>query len=114
MTDSDAITPLEVRSPRGARTTQIVFADGHEALYPHEVLRGFCPCATCQGHQGPIEFVEGGDLNLDEISEVGNYALLLTWADAHNTGIYSFEYLRRLCCCALCCSGDPKQRSFTR
>jgi prepilin-type processing-associated H-X9-DG protein len=114
MTDADPNTPIEVRSPRGARTTQILFADGHEALYPHELLRGFCPCATCQGHQGPIEFVEADNLELAEIGEVGNYALLLTWGDGHNTGIYSFTYLRRLCACPVCCTGDPKRRSFER
>lgn len=114
MTDPNAFEPLEVRSPRGARTTQILFADGHEGLYPHEQLRGYCPCATCQGHQGPIEFVEAADLELAEIGEVGNYALTLTWGDGHNTGIYSFNYLRRLCACPVCFSGDPRGRSFER
>ena len=116
MSDSaeDATTPVEVRAPRGARTMQIEFADGHQGVYPHELLRGYCPCAQCQGHSGPIRFVAGGDLELLEIAEVGNYALRLTWGDGHASGIYSFGYLRSLCACSACAPGDPAQRTFSR
>jgi DUF971 family protein len=106
--------PVEVRAPRGARAMEIVFADGHVGQYPHEALRGYCPCAQCQGHNGPIRFVPGGNLELSEISEVGNYALSLTWGDGHRTGIYSFRYLRELCCCTQCTPGDLSARSFSR
>jgi DUF971 family protein len=106
--------PIEVRAPRGARVMEIEFADGHVGRYPHESLRGYCPCAQCQGHNGPIHFVPGGDLELVDIAEVGNYALSLTWGDGHRTGIYSFRYLRELCCCAQCAKGDPEARVFSR
>ncbi len=114
MTATAAHTPIEVRAPRGARSMQIVFEDGHEALYPHEVLRGFCPCATCQGHKGAIRFVPGGDLELTDIHEVGNYALRLTWGDGHSTGIYSFPFLRALCACPACSQGKLEERVFSR
>jgi DUF971 family protein len=90
---------------------EIDWADGHRGLYPHEVLRGFCPCAHCQGHDGPIRFQPGGNLELREIEEVGNYALRLTWADGHATGIYSFRYLRELCGCRSC---QPEGRDTTQ
>lgn len=93
---------------------EIDWADGHVGIYPHEVLRGYCPCANCQGHEGPIEFVEGGDLELFDVVEVGNYALRLVWGDGHQTGIYSFEFLRSLCACSSCAQGDLKSRSFSR
>jgi DUF971 family protein len=114
MTQSEHCIPIEVRAPRGARTMEISFEDGHEAVYPHELLRGYCPCATCQGHQGPIQFVPGGDLELIDIAEVGNYALRLTWGDSHSTGIYSFAYLRQLCACAACNADAPAERTFSR
>ena len=41
---------VAVRSPRGARVTEIDWGDGHKGVYPHAVLRGYCPCAGCQGH----------------------------------------------------------------
>ena len=87
---------LKVRSPRGATETEIDWADGHKGIYPHQILRGYCPCAGCQGHSGMIQFQEGGNLDLRELEQVGNYALGLGWGDSHNTGIYSFRYLRAL------------------
>jgi DUF971 family protein len=59
-------------------------------------VRGYCPCANCQGHGGPVEFQPGRDSDLQDIREVGNYALCFVWADGHDSGIYSFEYLRSL------------------
>ena len=88
--------PTNVKAPHGARELTISWADGTSIGYPHEILRGFCPCATCQGHSGEIRFVPGGNLELRELEQVGNYALGLTWADGHSTGIYSFRYLRAL------------------
>ncbi|MEM8606346.1 MAG: DUF971 domain-containing protein [Myxococcota bacterium] len=108
------ITPVELRAPRGARVMEIDWADGHTGTYPHEVLRGFCPCAHCQGHEGPIRFVDGGDLNLEDVQPVGNYAVRLVWGDGHQTGIYSFRYLRALSACSSSGDGDLRERSFSR
>ena len=95
---------VRVRSPRGARVTEIDWADGHKGIYPHKILRGFCPCAGCQGHSGEIKFidVDGIALELEEIEKVGSYALALKWFDGHSTGIYSYRYLRSLCHCDAC------------
>jgi DUF971 family protein len=115
MTDEEqTYTPVELRAPRGARMLEIDWADGHTGLYPHEVLRGFCPCAHCQGHEGPIRFKPGGDLELTDIAEVGNYAVRLAWADGHSTGIYSFRFLRKLCSCSQCVTDSPTDRQFSR
>jgi DUF971 family protein len=112
--DAARHTPLEIHAPKGARRMVILFEDGHEAVIPHEVLRGFCPCADCQGHGSEIKFIEGGDLEVLDLGEVGNYALRLTWGDRHATGIYSFRYLRDLCCCVACTPTDPKDRKPVR
>jgi len=116
MTDADEerTTAVELRAPEGARVVEIDWADGFGGRIRHEVLRGFCPCAECQGHQGPIRFVEGGDLELTDIQEVGNYALQLTWGDGHATGIYSFSYLRRLCEAEGERGADPQDLTFSR
>jgi DUF971 family protein len=90
------ITPTNVRAPHGARVLEITWADGRKYAYPHEILRGYCPCAGCQGHRGGVRLVPGGDLELRDIQQVGNYALGLIWGDGHSTGIYSYRYLRRL------------------
>jgi DUF971 family protein len=98
-----------IRSPRGARVTEIDWRDGHKSVYPHTVLRGYCPCAGCQGHTGEIHFREvtaDAELELEDIEMVGGYALALKWFDGHSSGIYSFKYLRALCQCPVCQSPD--------
>lgn len=90
------IRPTGVKAPHGARVLEIQWADGHRSSYPHEILRGYCPCASCQGHSGTITFQSGGNLELRDIEQVGNYALSFTWGDAHGSGIYTFRFLRAL------------------
>ena len=99
-----------VRSPRGARVTEIDWGDGHKSVYPHDALRGYCPCAGCQGHSGTIRFVATGDMQqkVDDIEPVGNYALQIKWFDGHDSGLYSYKYLRELCFCDACRPGDAK------
>jgi DUF971 family protein len=36
------------------------------------------------------------NFTLDRVELAGNYALQLHWSDGHNSGIYSWEYLREL------------------
>ncbi|WP_394829503.1 gamma-butyrobetaine hydroxylase-like domain-containing protein [Pendulispora albinea] len=95
---------LKVRSPRGASVTEIDWGDGHKGIYPHDILRGYCPCAGCQGHGTTIQFIacSGVQLELEDIEPVGNYALLLKWFDGHSSGLYSYRYLRALCQCETC------------
>ncbi len=88
--------PLQIRAPHGATLFEISWSDGAAHRIPNEILRGYCPCAGCQGHSGEIRFQEGRNSEIREIKPVGNYALSLTWGDAHDTGIYSFEFLHRL------------------
>jgi DUF971 family protein len=104
MTKEPRYRPVAVRSPRGGRVTEIDWADGHKGVYPHEVLRGYCPCAACQGHGGPIHWIETKDSQreLENIETVGGYALALRWFDGHASGIYCYEFLRALCQCAEC------------
>ncbi|MDQ3031312.1 MAG: DUF971 domain-containing protein [Myxococcota bacterium] len=91
--------PVELRAPSGARVMEIEWSDGVTTRHPHALLRGFCPCAHCQGHQGPIEWagdLEGSALEIGAIEEVGNYAVRIAWGDGHSTGIYTWQHLRAL------------------
>lgn len=102
-------TPVELRAPKGAPDVEIDWADGRTTRYTTEILRGFCPSATWQGHQGPLRFIEGGDSQLLDIEEVGHYGLKLVWPD-NNTGIYTFQFLRQLGEV----EGDPRSLEFGR
>ncbi|MEZ4302656.1 MAG: DUF971 domain-containing protein [Polyangiaceae bacterium] len=88
--------PTGVKAPHGARVMEITWADGHTSSLSHEILRGYCPCAHCQGHGGTLHFIPGGDLDVRDIEQVGNYALKFVWGDRHDSGIYTFRYLRSL------------------
>ncbi len=93
--------PIEVRRQADGPKVRIEWSDGHVSEYPWEYLRGWCPCAGCQGHGGERRFRSVGKAELVEIFPIGRYALGFRWADGHATGIYSYRYLRELCpCCA--------------
>ncbi len=84
------------------KVVRILWDDDHLSDYPLGYLRGWCPCALCQGHGGERRFVHAENPQLEHFSQVGNYALNFTWKDGHQTGIYTFEYLRNLCACSEC------------
>ena len=75
---------------------RILWDDDALSGYPFEYLRGWCPCAACQGHGAERHFIKVDNPRLTGVSMVGNYALNPRWADGHETGIYTFEYLREL------------------
>ena len=78
--------------------------DGHVSVFPLAYLRGWCPCAGCQGHSGRPGWVEppADGLRLTAIQPVGAYAIALAWSDGHGTGIHPFEALRNMCPCEGC------------
>ena len=113
-------TPLHVAVSK-SRGVTIDWADGHTSVYPNELLRDECPCATCTGAHGtePQRSNYAAEasaaapaagpflmfkprLRMDSIEEVGSYAIRIYWNDGHNAGIYSFDHLRSICPCAEC------------
>ncbi|HEX9443627.1 MAG TPA: DUF971 domain-containing protein [Candidatus Binatia bacterium] len=97
-----APVPVEINHIKAQGVVRVTWDDGHVGEYPEAHLRGYCPCAGCQGHGGDIKFIAVPDATLAGIGAVGNYAILFRWRDGHETGIYTFEYLRHLCPCAEC------------
>ncbi len=94
--------PVEVRHEKGARRLVVTWDDGHLSTFGLDYLRSWCPCAGCQGHAPTARYLDLAGQELMHLEGVGNYALAPTWQDGHNTGIYSFRLLRRLCPCAEC------------
>lgn len=77
--------------------------DGAESYLDLQFLRRACPCAACGGEPDVLGKVlrprvsySENSFELSRFQIVGGYAIQPTWADGHNTGIYSFQYLRRL------------------
>lgn len=96
------LRPTEVRHLREVGAVRVTWSDGHVSEYPLAYLRGWCPCAICQGHGNARRFIAAGSPALRDIQAVGNYALSFAWGDGHDTGIYAHTYLRRLCPCPAC------------
>ena len=99
-----APAPTRVEVVRDRGEVEIHWTDGHRSVFPTRYLRGFCPCAVCQGHApGSWTFVEAPPpMDVTRIEEVGLYALQIKWSDGHDTGIYSWGVLRELCPCDPC------------
>jgi DUF971 family protein len=81
----------------------LAWGDGEETYLDLKVLRQSCPCAVCQGEPDAMGFVVKPTVTYTDRSfqalrmqQVGGYALQITWADGHSSGIYTFELLRRL------------------
>ena len=94
--------PLDIQ-PIGHELA-IRWDDGSETYIALEKLRRACPCAGCKGeidvmgqvHRGPEIQLSPNSFQLRRIARVGSYGIQPLWSDGHGTGIYSFEYLRRL------------------
>lgn len=102
--------PVEINHVKAQGIVRVTWSDGHVGDYPEAHLRGYCPCALCQGHgsSGEKKFIDAPEVALAGIEPVGNYAISFSWADGHRTGIYTFDYLRGLCPCPECRSkGSP-------
>jgi DUF971 family protein len=99
-------TDLNLDRKEGLRIT---WADAHKSVFPLPFLRKNCPCATCRETHGPAPAPASSGMsltilpaNIDKATQfadarlVGNYAIQITWADGHSTGIYDFRMLRVL------------------
>jgi len=87
------------------------WGDGHVSTFPFAYLRGYCPCAACQGHGGgPANWNEPpADLELTGVRLVGAYGINPVWNDGHETGIFADRKLRRMCPCADCLNMNEPQ-----
>jgi DUF971 family protein len=95
-----AIEPQEIKQ-EGDSALRITWADQRVCQYTAADLRRVCPCAQCvnewTGQRTLKPETISSELTIADLSIVGRYALNFRWSDGHETGIYSFKYLRELC-----------------
>jgi len=104
-------TPKDVDVSKSSGLT-IEWSDGHRSHFELQYLRDKCPCAMCGSKvthrpaeaaapDSPFQMYKPR-LHIQEVEEVGRYALRFFWNDGHSTGIYSYEHLRSICPCPEC------------
>lgn len=90
----------------GETEFMLTWEDGHRSLYRFDYLRFLCPCAGCvDEHTGRRTIRKESvpeNIKSVEMRPVGRYAVSFRFSDGHQTGIYSFEYLRKICPCGQC------------
>lgn len=112
-----AVTPQKVRVLiTDGKGLEIDWVDGHKSAWSFPWLREACPCATCI-EQRNLEGRKPGEPKPKpavllpmytpppkpaSAHPVGRYAIQINWQDGHSAGIYSWEYLRRVCQCSEC------------
>ncbi|CAN5625585.1 hypothetical protein BH20ACI3_BH20ACI3_35330 [soil metagenome] len=95
-----SIEPREIKQ-EGDAELRITWADDHISRYSAAGLRRACPCAQCVNEWTGQRVLKpeaiSQELTITDLNIVGRYALNFRWSDGHETGIYSFQYLRELC-----------------
>lgn len=78
----------------------IRWSDDTESRYDAAQLRRACPCAGCKDEWTGVKTLDDAqvpdDLKFNSIAIVGRYALNFNFSDGHDTGIFSFNFLREL------------------
>jgi DUF971 family protein len=101
------MVPKSITLNKQENYLEITWSDERVCQYPLPELREACPCVECRGgHQFMGREHDPKDIlvlkparsyKITELQMVGNYALQPSWDDGHHTGIYTWDYLRRLC-----------------
>lgn len=78
----------------------VTWNDGRRSEYSLHALRLACPCAVCVNEWTGEKMLRPaqvpGDVRPRRLFSVGSYAMGIEWSDGHSTGIFSYDYLRRL------------------
>lgn len=95
---ADQTWPTEVRLGKDRKTLTIAFDDGARYELSAELLRVMSPSAEVQGHSESERKTVGGKRNVSiiKVDGVGNYAVRIGFDDMHDSGIFSWAFLREL------------------
>lgn len=97
---TESVQPLKIQLDKSERRLVIVWSDGFRNSFPWAFLRAHCPSAgekVAREDANPLAVLNKvPSSELTNVRLVGTYALGLDWADGHNAGIYTWEYLRNL------------------
>ena len=93
------MTPSAIELHKKSGLLELAYGDSERFQLSAEFLRVHSPSAEVRGHGQGQEVLQTGkrDVAIVAIRPVGNYAIRLDFSDGHNSGIFSWPYLRELC-----------------
>lgn len=92
------VWPTEIKVSKDRGTLTVAFNDGAAYTLSAELLRVMSPSAEVQGHGPGQKLTVPGKRNVTimSVQPTGNYAIRIGFDDRHDTGIYTWSYLREL------------------
>ena len=99
MASSSAVDPpTEIIVHQQSRRLEVAFGDAERYLLAFEFLRVHSPSAEVRGHGPGQEVLQTGkrDVTISAIEPIGHYAIKPVFSDGHESGIYTWTYLREL------------------
>lgn len=92
------IWPTELRVSKDRHRLVVTYNDGASFDLSAEMLRVLSPSAEVQGHGPGQKVTVPGKRNVGimSITPTGNYAIRIGFDDMHDTGIFTWKYLREL------------------
>ncbi len=90
--------PTEIVVHQQSRRLEVAFGDAERYSLPFEFLRVHSPSAAVQGHGPGQEVLQVGKraVTISSVEPVGHYAIKPTFSDGHDSGIFTWDYLRTL------------------
>ena len=95
------MNPTRIVYHKGSKTLELAYAGEEPAIIPAELLRVYSPSAEVRGHSDAERVLQTGKkhVGIRAIEAVGHYAIRIVFDDGHDTGIYSWAFLRDLADC---------------
>jgi DUF971 family protein len=95
---TNSLQATEIKLRTRSRVLEVAFEDGARHLLPFEYLRVYSPSAEVKGHGPGQEVLVTGKQNvaIKAVEPVGQYAVKLVFDDGHDSGLYTWKYLREL------------------
>ena len=96
--DANAPWPTDIHLDQAEKTLALTFDNEESFVLTAEYLRVESPSAEVQGHGGDQKKIVPAKrkVGISNLEPVGNYAVRILFDDGHDTGLFTWTYLREL------------------